>query len=447
MITALSTPAAGRVILDGNTTIIKVQSSNGAGHYFRAKIYIDGALFDEQGWSRQDEYTAVKDLKKLYHAYFRPEFDPFFPDVLALTPGLSHMVQITIEEYNIDTGEMTDSLELPSFYILYSIKPENFNDEVKVSLMGMYAHVMVIPLNGRIAFPFYVNAAAENVSVELRSNFDTIIDEKSIYTNGKNVMYYHYNLSNSNLAQSIVYLTATVICGNESVSQIFRINRLPDFPIKEIAFRNNYGYYLFAYPDGEMEISNAFTKESFEDYQGREIDFEVNEEATYTINTGSLLNNEKAVMNMIANSLDSRLNIEGEWRAMGGRSKKQLEFKDRQHQYAENLSFSLKKGGNIANTGMIQVEGARPDIYITGYELAAPAGGYRTVNIFFELNNGFTTPTLIMKRRPSTESPWTNHAGGVISPRPLTLPLGHYLIRIDDGVNSLNISNTIEINL
>ena len=65
MIQIINTPAENRVLLDANNTEISIQSTNGAGFYFRALIYVDDLLFDEQGWSREDAYTAKKDLVKL----------------------------------------------------------------------------------------------------------------------------------------------------------------------------------------------------------------------------------------------------------------------------------------------------------------------------------------------------------------------------------------------
>jgi len=52
MISVINFPPENRYLLDGNNTPITVTSDNVNG-YFRAKIYIDDVLFDEQGWSRK----------------------------------------------------------------------------------------------------------------------------------------------------------------------------------------------------------------------------------------------------------------------------------------------------------------------------------------------------------------------------------------------------------
>src|SRR5690606_17739057 len=118
MITALSTPGSGRILPDANNTVIKIQSTNGEGYYFRAKIYIDNVFFDEQGWSRIDLYTATKDLKKLYNAYYQTIFTDTFQNQLTEQTHLIKQVKIVVEEYSIETDVLVDSLELPVFKFL-----------------------------------------------------------------------------------------------------------------------------------------------------------------------------------------------------------------------------------------------------------------------------------------------------------------------------------------
>jgi len=432
MITALSTPESGRIILDANTTLIKVQSDNGEGYYFRAKIYINGELFDEQGWSRSDAYTATKDLKKLYNAYFSPVFNPAFANLLTEQTHLKHLVAITVEEYNIDTGAFVQSIALPPFYIMHNVKPAAFNDVVPLTVLGLDAGTTIVPVNGKIAFSFYVNQSSGNVRVRLLNNFGTVIDDRSVNgVSGKKVFLYQFNLAGVAFSYNTLWLTAEVYGGGGSLFKkpIFRLNRLPDHPVKEIAYLNNFGFFQYAYFDGEMEIENGFTPETYDTADGTKKVYEINEEATYTINTGSLLKDEKPVMNMVANSHDVRLKNGTVWLPIVTKIKKQLEYKDRQNSYAENLQFTIVKGTDIANTGMISIESPVADIVITDTVVNGS-----TITVHFELNNGYSPPAIAVRYRIMPAGPWINTTGSTLSPRTLNVPPGTYeLLLVDSG--------------
>lgn len=431
MITALSTPESGRVILDANNTLIRIQSDNGEGYYFRAKIYINGELFDEQGWSRSDAYTATKDLKKLYYAYFNPLFNPAFTNLLAEQTHLKHLVAITVEEYNIDTGNFVQSIALPTFYIMHNVKPAAFNDVVPLTLLGQDAGTTVVPTNGKVAFSFYVNQPSGNVRVRLLNNFGTVIDDRTVAgVSGKKVFLYQFNLAGVAFSYNTLWLTAEIYGGGGSLFKkpVFRLNRLPDYPVKEIAYLNNYGFYQYAYFDGEMETENGFTAETYDTADGTKKVYEINEEATYTINSGSLLKDEKAVINMVANSHDVRLKNGTAWLPIVTKVKKQLEHKDKQHSYAENLQFTMVKGTDVANTGMISIESPVPDIVITDTEVAG-----NTITVHFELNNGYSPSAIAVRYRILPAGPWVNNTGSIASPRTVNVPPGNYDVYLVDS--------------
>ena len=115
MIQVINFPPANRYLLDGNNTQITVTSDNADG-YFRAKIYIDDALFDEQGWSRKDDFTATKDLLYLYNAYFKPYFLGSFTTGLLEQTNFKKKVSIVIEEKDIDTDALLGTVTLSDFY-------------------------------------------------------------------------------------------------------------------------------------------------------------------------------------------------------------------------------------------------------------------------------------------------------------------------------------------
>ena len=445
MIQAISTPGSGAFMLDANNTLIAVQSTNGTGYYYRAKIYINGMLFDEQGWSRTTADTARKDIKDLYKAYFAPVFNPVFTNLFEEQTHLQREVFISVQEFKIDSGALIATLSLPTFRIMHNIKPVEFTEYMGTQFLDMRAAVMVVPPTGKIAFPFYVWGDEEYCRVTLATNSGTVIDEQEVFIKGKKIYLYQFDLAGAGISYNVLYITATVqLADRHPISLIYRINQLPAHDVNELAFQNNFGFYLYAYPAGEMQLQNAFTSATYELADGNERVYEIPEEATYTINSGSLHHNEKAIINMIANSHDVRLRNGNKWLSLVTAVKKQLEFKSRQNQFDESMVFTLRKGTNVANTGLIYANGL-PDIQITDYTVEG-----HTVVMTVVFNNGFNPPAggVQLQLKAVNATTWIVFEITPVISGPVTFRTnqrGQSLIRFRERGNNDNVSNQINV--
>jgi hypothetical protein len=442
MITALKTPAASSVMLDGNNTNIIIQSTNGAGYYFRAEIYINGILFDTQGWSRIDGHTAVTDLKKLYYAYFKPVFVPAFVNGLIQQTHLMGQVSIVIKEYALGNATaVVQSITLPLFTMHYNVRPVEFNHIAALRLLGMDSPYMVVPVTGKIVVPVYVNSATpQTVKVTLTTSAGTEVHAATIANaQGKKVYLYQFDLAGASLSYNVTHLVATVAIGTSinTLNVTYRINRLPNFAVKEIAFQNNFGYYLYAYPDGEMEVVNNISPATYETTQGDQLS-EIDEEATYAINTGSYKVNEKAILTMVANSLDTRLKNGSAWLRIITQTKKITTFRDKLHQYSAELLFKLRLGNDVENTGMIVNASALPSIYIDTHKVVG-----NQVSIFFEYNNGYVPTQLRLQVRATNSSTWSSIPVAVVSPAVINITSGERYMRLQDFNNQDIVSNQI----
>jgi len=446
MIQAISTPGSGAIMLDANNTVIAVQSTNGIGFYYRARIYIGGLLFDEQGWSRTTADMARKDIKDIYKAYFAPVFNPVFENMLQEQTHLLREVFIVIDEYRISSGALISTLALPTFRVMHNIKPVEFNEYMGVQFLDMRAPVMVIPPTGKIAFPFYAWADNDYCKVTLATNTGAIINEQEVLVKGKRVYLYQFDLASAGVSYNLLYLTATVqLAQYAPITMTYRINHLPAYSCNEIAFQNNFGFYIYAYPAGEMQVQNNFAPATYETADGNERVYEIPEEANYTINSGSLRHNEKGIINMIANSHDVRLRNGNKWLSMVTAIKKQLEFKSRQNQYDESMVFTLRKGTGVANSGLIYAEGL-PDIQITNYTVDG-----HSVRIDFIYNNGFNPPAGTVQIQFKATSATTWYVAEVDNATPgvpinfRTNQRGSHVMRLRERNNDSNVSNQINV--
>lgn len=350
MITIVKAPTLNSILLDANNTEITITSSNGSGHYFRALISVDDVLFDTQGWSRKDAYTAVKDLVKLYNAYFTSTFAAFTANGLVEKTALKKKISIVINEHLLTTDAVVQTATLPDFYIMYNARPVLYDDTQKIQILGITPSVLQIPANGKIRIPFIVKTEAEAVVVLTKDNFGGIINTQTIASStAKKIYQYDFDLSGVTLAANTTYFETTITCGATTTTMRYRLMLLPDFPVKELYFKNNFGYFIPVYFDGELETSNGFKIDDYQQADGTNVIFEIQEDVQYTINTGSLLADERAIVNQVANAYEVYFKINGSWQKIQTSTKKELEFRDKKHNYSQDLTFTFMKSGKVQN--------------------------------------------------------------------------------------------------
>lgn len=364
-LTINAAPIANRILLDSNNTVVSITSSNGSGYYFRAKIYVDGELFDEQGWSRKDAFTAEKDLVKLCNAYYQTLFNTFIPGLTEQT-HLIKRINIYVYEYELADDSLAQEVAFPEFFLMYNVKAAEFTDETKIQFLGVEPDVLLLPVDGKLSIPFIFNADDETLTVILKDNLNNTLDTYTVEDlSGKKVYMFQYDLLGAALSNSL-YLTITMTLGTTSITKNLRLMLLPDFTPKEIAFLNNFGYWQYAYLSGQLNIDKNLSVETYEQKDNSEKIFEINEESVYTINTGSFITSEKEIINQIANSLQSKIYINSQWLDMVSRTKKINTYKDQNNLYAESLSFSIRHNSSVANTSL------GPVAPVSNFSLLAP---------------------------------------------------------------------------
>lgn len=440
MIQVINFPPENRYLLDGNNTQITVTSDNDSG-YFRAKIYIDDELFDEQGWSRKDDFTATKDLLYLYNAYFKPHFLGTFTTGLLEQTNFKKKVSIIIEELEIDTDAVIESVTLPDFYLMYNVKSELFNDSDKLYIFGLKAEHTNMKKDGNIVIPFYVNAETEDVKVTIYDDLDNVLHTQTIAdVDGKKVYIYTLKLSQVTVISSVLYLRAKIEVGTTIIEKFYNVLRLPNYEVKEVVFQNNFGYYIPAYFDGDFEDVSGLKVQSYERYDTSTAVYAVEEDGTYTINTGGLSFREKEIVKEVANSIECFFNNNGNYVRVNTATKKTTNLKSRLNIYSEDLVFTFKAGlpfSNLNVNGIISIEDA--ELTLISIENLS-AGNYE---VAFESN--FSLFQVFSRVRVDSSSAWA--APGlfptVVSPQTRIVPLGSFDIQLIAYFNSQAIYSNI----
>ena len=368
MIQLINAPQSNRILLDGNNTDIVVTSTNGIGYYFRAKIYIDDQLFDEQSWSRSDNFTASKDLIYLYNAYFQTVFASSFTTGLVEQTHLKRKVSITITEHLIADDSEIESLTIPEFYIVFNTKSTVFNDENKVAILGIEPEVLRMPKNGKIVVPFYINTSEEAIDITAVLDDGTNIPLENVAAQTAKTFYlYTLLLEELPLTYYHIYLTLKITVGETVIEQDYKLMRNTHFQVKELVFQNNFGYYIPVYFDGEFSTSNGYKVETYTQYDSSDIIYNIATDAQYTINTNGLLTNEKAITDQVAQSLDCKFLQGTNYISLNTTTAKVKDFTDKQHQYNTKLTFEFKTNLDLDNLGFLETPNLS-DIEINGIQ-------------------------------------------------------------------------------
>lgn len=351
MIQIIQSPFQDSVLLDGNNTRIIVSSDRGADYYFRAKIYINGELHDEQGWSKIDDNIARKDLMNLYHSYFTPEFHDEIFNGITEQVHLIRKVKIEISEYKILNDELMETITLPEFSIIYSDKPFHFDHNQTFVILSEYQSVLNMPNQGKIVIPFYNIGENDNVIIDVIKQDGTITNTYTMpQYEGKKIFLFTFNLANITLTNLDRFLKVRFRKGTLVFEQLIKLFYLPNFQnINEIAFRTLFGFYQFSYFDGELELENSYNSNQYQNEQGQEITAEVTTTGSFTISSGQLLQNENPIIDQICSSLDVKLKYDNKWLDVSGKTQKNLITRSKKHIYTTDLKFSRKKDGWIDN--------------------------------------------------------------------------------------------------
>lgn len=361
MIQLIQTPLADSVLLDGNNTLIKIKSSRGSNFYFRARIYIDDKLFDEQGWSRDDEGLARKNFLNLYQAYFSFLFEAIPDNGITEQIHLIKKIKIEIDEKDLDTDNVIETIALPEYYIMYNNQPHFFDANAPITLLDFSNPVVFIPIDGLLRIPFFVNIINSNISVKIFSQSNSLISNYTTDSmSGKKAFLFHYNMTTTPLDINDLYFKIQITNGINKIEKRVKIFRNPSFVIKKLTYLNLFGYYVNAYFDGRLEVANEYTINDYLNNEGQEIVSEISSLKSFSLNSGSLTRPEIDLLHHICTALDVKLEYNTILYPVSGKTKKSIEFKDKENLFSTEFKFTKKSTSWIDNLIEINISIMNP---------------------------------------------------------------------------------------
>ncbi|WP_378186899.1 hypothetical protein ACE939_00940 [Aquimarina sp. W85] len=366
MIEVIQAPGANRFLADGNDTDIIIKSTRGNNYYFQIDIYINGILLTTQSWSKDAQGKATHNLRKLYDVYFNTVFAvPSIIEVTYLTE-LQRKVRIVVKENEIKTGRTVEKFVLPEYYIIKNRVPYFFMDTNDLQLLDYEVPEIYVPENGLVIFPFYSNGKNDFVVEITDIGTNTILMKKS-YT-GKNSRIFQFNLLLEFLGLNLGTSSLKIIfkSGNGIIEKRIQLIRRSIYPIKQVFHLNNFGFFLCSYLRGKLEIANNLKPKSYIDATGNTVTYDIEETYQVELNSGYSYFNE--LSEMIATSLDVRLNFNGQWNKMTAETKKVTVVKDNEFIKQTTLKFSKKNIDSLNNMSTYNSAPTAVNIIVQGEE-------------------------------------------------------------------------------
>lgn len=340
MIDILQAPVENSILWDANSTQLKVKSYRGDGFYFRVVIQINDQPFITQNWSKDASGIAQQDLQLLYYNYFNHSFSEIpmaSPAVVALS-HLKKKVSITIQECEIGTTIVIDSIDLPDYHILFSERPIATEPESDLILLDEITAVN-IPVNGKYRITFY--SGAQDITYTIVDDNDVTLhtDDVSITTNGIHTLSIDASQLTTPPTNATQFLKVIINEGAREIYQKLNILTKKLYSIKSLYYRTDYGSYQIAYLYGEQSHEHEFEKETYLDNQLSPVTHYVEDMETIEIVSGNDLITLTPLLHAISISLDVKLWLDDLWTSIHCSTDKLLKKVERQYIYQETLIF------------------------------------------------------------------------------------------------------------
>ena len=345
MITIQQSPTLNKVLLDGNENEIKFHSDAGTDFYFKVEIKVNDALFSEKSISKDGAGNATLNLKRFYDAYF-PSPEITFPSQASIVtyPELKVKIEVIIKELSVFDDGLSLISSLPLFYIVKSIKKDNFSLSNLSFLGGAALEVNASFVNGIVNFPLFV--VDEEILISIKDSNGNLIDQRTQFLLESNVASLFIRLTALTIPAFTPYITVDLV-PNARTDERLRFNVVDIqnkiYPIKTLRYRNNNGVLLQRYFTGQLSEDRNFNPKSYAQADKTNITYEVNESVDISLNTGTHHTITKEEFTAIARSPEVLFKLDGVWTRFTSQTKKVTRFVDNQYIYDTVLRFSQQK--------------------------------------------------------------------------------------------------------
>ncbi len=345
-ITLQNTPPQRSIQFDANHPVFTAVSTNGQGYYYRVRVREDGTVIREQGWSRLPEDTATIDLSHIFKHRFDFPFVPATGNDVVFAQELTKFASIDVQEFDLATDTLVETAAVQTYLLHKSINRHLYE---QAQVIGQRSYFLGAPPEGTkvhdksiVQIPFIVGSKILDgfVTVTIESTSGTIYDQ-NFPVNDRGSFYLRLDMSTLNI-QEDTSLVVNIQVGQRLLSRKLSVIKYHKYPIHTIAFQNNYGHWIYADLFGRRTDDNDYEIEKYKIQDDTYQRAQIIQTKEITINTGYLSVSQFPIIEMICNSLETHIYIDGRFQLAELTQRGSVGLTDNETLFNQDLSFELK---------------------------------------------------------------------------------------------------------
>lgn len=302
----ISAPIQNSILNDANLTEIIVEDTTVFSHY-EANIYIDNILFDSVIMPKVSSQKMVLTFDNLLLKYITlPEVN----NALSFQGfNLIRNLKITIARFLVGIAVGVTQYTL-NYKLKYSVLPTAEKYETAaLSFVGVDPETFLVAPNTKIQLPIFANSVETIMVVEAVTPENVVLSTITGYGSQSNGLLL---LSLDVVAPPNVsaYFFKVHYAGL-TIQKKFRVVRNGYYKPKRVRFYNRFGMPVLVELFGKLSAKDDQTYFKYQNGMGFYTMAEIQTDTQLSIDTGHLLDSEKAIVNQIASSLRVEIEING----------------------------------------------------------------------------------------------------------------------------------------
>ncbi|WP_271407263.1 hypothetical protein [Tenacibaculum soleae] len=309
MIQVLKAPKEASVFLSKNSLKIEVASTLGLNYYFKVFLYVNGALFDEQGWSKYTPTNCQIELSDMFVKLFNNQFTEVTGNDFYLNASIIKKIEVVIKEYDRVDDTEVNSLNLNYFYVLNSDKINFFDERVPLQKISNLPLEIRVSKNYNLRLPIWVNKQNSNFEVAVVEGNSELFNQTY---NTTAIGVYQLDLKLSSLNISSNEIRVIISDGSNTFTQKLLIKNISLYPVSAFYFRNNFGVFESLEIFGSLKESNKYTRKTYALPTDSLHLSNTSHVKSFKINTGFLLPEELIELEVLNNSKEIYFNYKSQ---------------------------------------------------------------------------------------------------------------------------------------
>lgn len=310
MATLISAPANNSILNDANTTEIIIQDNNNNYSNYEARLFVNNSYFDgliftkihTNSWFINDK-KMILSFENLLQKYLQiPAVTNQFIQPFPM------LVDLRIDVQKLDLEGYPSSDFTLNYKLKYSNQPtlEKYETEF-LSFIAVDADVLLVQPNTMLQLPFFINDPSLIINVSAVTEDNVVLATKS--TTGPQTSKTLLATLNVDAPDDVNAYYFKISAYNFEIVKKIKVVRGNYYKPKKIRFANRFGMPMLVELFGKITAKN---EHAFFNYQNNKYQYktaEVSTDTSVTIDTGYLLESEKAIVDQIATSLNVEIEI------------------------------------------------------------------------------------------------------------------------------------------